>query len=267
LSEVRCGDNVVTELSSSPVSDAVLNVCFPPADPAACYAHYTSFPSFRSILASGTLRLYSLIKRIDEDEYAPFCVDHGYAGLLEVDPGTGFPRFEDHCRNLFFSSFSNPGAANADYLWHHFGDKGRGVRLILKISPVQQRVDFRTVTYSNGQSRTLINKLNAAVEADCGLKLVLRGIVRLAAFYLPLGYCTESETRLLVKRHDYPVAPGNPLADIAESNGLEYVPIRLNKDNDLCRIDLVRVECGPHCPLDSVRAELRRHAMFASLIP
>ena len=66
LDRLRITDNVVTEAQDGkkPLSEAILDSCFPRADTKVEYAHYTPFQTLKGIVAAGQWRLYWVFKRL-----------------------------------------------------------------------------------------------------------------------------------------------------------------------------------------------------------
>lgn len=150
-------------------------------------------------------------------------------------------------------------------MWDHFADHGRGVRLIFRVQPVQRRAEMRSVRYKNTLSQTIIQELMNAARTLIGRALILMGISRIAAFYLPLGYVDEEETRLLIKRFNVAGLPQNPWASVQDDGQNQYLPLPLNDDNQFCRIDLLRVDAGPNCSQQAINKILRQNPKFAHL--
>ena len=221
LQRLRCTDAVVTESQDgdSPLSDAILDSCFPRADADVEYGHYTSFATLQSLVALGTWRLYWVYKRLHEDEYQSFCHDHGLDGYLATDPATGRPQFVDMCRDLFYTSLTRLPSANENRMWNDFGDQGKGVRLVFRVHPVMNRCHFRWVRYQSPLLQTVVQELMQATNARLGRSLVLMGISRIGAFYLPMGYHEEDEARLLVKRFSVPGLTNDPWAGVENDRG------------------------------------------------
>jgi hypothetical protein len=230
----------VTELNPTPLADLIVNSAFPIADTGADYWHYTSAQAAADILATSTFRLYAVTRRLHENEYRPFCVDHDCSGYLATDPTTGRPIFEGLCRDLFYGSFVKVGTGNEAHMWRVIASQGAGVRLRLRIRPTLDRAELRPVVYANARSQTLVSAVMKAVVSAGAPPFVLRGISRVAAFYLRFD-SSESETRLLIKRH----ANGVTMATDIDGT-YEYLPITLQADHEWCRLDILGVECGAH---------------------
>jgi hypothetical protein len=251
-------DNIVTEAQEgdTPLSDAILNCCFPHSDTTIEYAHYTRFSTLQALVTSGQWRLYWVYKRVTEAEFTTFSDDHGLDGYFDTDPNTGNLRYVDLCRDLFYTSLTRHPSVNEARMWKSFGEQGRGVRLIFRIQPVLQRSQFRPVRYKNPLSQTIIQELSEAAHRQLNRQLVLLGISRIGAFYLPLGFTDEQESRLLVKRF-HGLVPDRWAS--AQSDGHhQYLPIPLNQHNDFCQIELLRVDPGPLRSRRDVSRELRR---------
>src|ERR1700722_16475947 len=245
LTRLRWTEYVLTEAQDgdAPLSAAILDACFPRSDTNLEYVHYTRFDRFQSIVASGEWRLYWVFKRLHEQEYAPFCTDHSLDGYLAIDPATGHPRFVDMCRDLFYTSLTRLPSVNEAAMWGEFGDHGHGVRLILRVQPVADRCHFRPIRYQNALLQTLLQELQAASRNQLKLEFVPMGLSRIGAFYLPMGFDLEEESRLLIKRFQGLPGAINPWA-IQNDGTDDYLSLPLNQDNPFCRIDLVRVEAG-----------------------
>lgn len=228
----------VTEINPTPLADLILNTAFPPAPSEAEYWHYTSFTAARHILKERTFRLYSVMKRIDEGEFRPFCEDHHCSGYIEIDPATGQSLFRGLCRDLFYGSFVRVGEGDQEYMWRVFASQHCGVRFRLRITPTLQRAEIRPVVYANEYSQTLVAAVMDAVSSLGGPQFILRGISRIAAFYLRFDN-SECETRLLIKRY----SGGVDLATGFDGNQ-EYFPLKVQADHDWCRIDILGLECG-----------------------
>lgn len=268
LERLRFTDNIVTEAQDgeAPLSEAIMDYCFPRSDTNLEYAHYTPFSTLQSLVASGEWRLYWVFKRITEAEFTTFSDDHGLDGYFDTDPMTGNPIYEDLCRDLFYTSLTQFPSANEANMWETFGEQGHGVRLIFRVNPVLNCSQFRPVRYKNQNSQTIVQDLSETARTQLHRRLVLMGISRIGAFYLPPDFTGEQESRLLVKRFQLPAGVPNPWAGIRNDGPHQYLPIPLNQDNEFCRIDLVRVDPGPHRSRRDVEQELRKNPRFARLV-
>jgi len=84
----------------------------------------------------------------------------------------------------------------------------------------------------------------------------MRGISKIGAFYLPLGYQLEKEeeTRLLIKSW------GDGLAYKMNTKGEDYpyIPLKIGKEqNEFCDIQISRIYMGANCDRQRVREVLK----------
>jgi hypothetical protein len=249
---------IVIEYTSSEgsLSQALIEHFFPSEAPDIEVAHFTSTDSFRSIVTSNELRLFSPLKRISEQEFRPFSEDFGLSGYL--DTSNGEPYYKTLMGSLFYTSFTQPQPPDPSYMWQVFGDQGRGVKLIFKVSPIESRAEFRRVRYSskNEAAKSLIGSITRRIQQECGRHFIMRGISRVGAFYLPLGYSleTEKETRLLVK--SWGEGPAHKL--VLGQGDDAYLPLALGSNaNQFCLLNLVEVQSGSN----SDKAEIDRILM------
>ncbi|ELA6610894.1 hypothetical protein RDG71_004476 [Vibrio alginolyticus] len=240
--------NTVLERTSSDgvLSEALINHHFPQIIDEVELAHYTSYKSFESIIKSKELRLYSILKRIDEQEFLPFVEEHGLKGYL--DEIEGEPYYKTLMKDLFYTSFTNNSVNDEDYMWNYFGDNHSGVKIVFKLKVIKRRADLRPVLYHSNSINpsTVIKSLSERILQECNRHFVLRGISRICAFYLPLGYQLEKEeeTRLLVKSWGEGVAH-----DMIENDGeYSYIPLKIGVgENDFCEITISEVLVGNKC--------------------
>jgi hypothetical protein len=84
----------------------------------------------------------------------------------------------------------------------------------------------------------------------------MRGISRVGAFYLPLGYSLEKEeeTRLLIKSW----GEGSAHELIENDGQYTYIPLALGAGkNDFCDINIVEVQVGGKCDKSEVEKMLK----------
>jgi hypothetical protein len=267
LNRLRFTDQIVTEAQDgeTPLSDVILDSCFPHSDTAVEYAHYTRFATLQGVVATGQWRLYWVYIRITQAEFTTFADDHGLDGYFDPNPDTGSPLYEDLCRDMFYTSVTQFPSANEAAMWDTFGEQGRGVRMIFRIEPVNGRAEFRPVRYKNPGSQSIVQELSHAAQTELHRRLVLMGISRIGAFYLPLGFNDEEESRLLVKRFRVAGLTHDPWAGVEADGAHEFLPISLNQPNPFCRIDLIRVDPGPNRKRRDVDRELRKNPLFRHL--
>ncbi len=237
---------VVIEYTSSEgsLSQALIEHFFPAEKPGIEVAHFTSLGSFRSIAASNELRLSTLLKRINEQEFKPFASDFCLSGYL--DSRNSEPYYKVLMSSLFYASFTDPDPNDPDYMWQIFGDQGRGVKITFEVSPIERRAEVRRVRYSseNEAMKSLLATIMLRIRRECGRSFIMRGISRVGAFYLPLGYSLEqeSETRLLVKCWDN--SPAHEL--VTGQADRAYLPLKLGPyANEFCSLRIVAVQAGP----------------------
>lgn len=237
--------------SSGNLSQALINHYFPPILDTSRQAHFTTLDNLELILTSQSLRLYTLLKRVNEQEFKPFSEDFGLTGYL--DEKDGEPYYKTLMSDLFYTSFTSPTLVDEPYMWNVFGAGGKGVKIIFEISVIQSRSELRPVIYrtKNQAAGSLIKKLIERIKNECNRHLIMRGISRVGAFYLPLGYSLEKEeeTRLLIK--SWGEGPAHGL--IKERGTKAYIPLKLGDgSNQFCELNIVEVQAGEKCNEDKV---------------
>ena len=229
---------------SHDLSDAVLDSMFPRHSGPVELEHFTSLDGFRGIVGSGELRLYSVVKRLKEHEFTTFAREHRLAGYLRCGQhGYVRPYYRELAKDLFYCSLTRPGAGNESHMFQVFADHGRGVRLRLKV--ITGAAELRHIRYQRRSRPTLLRELNDALVQRGSVPFVPWTLSKIGVFYLPLGYATEDELRLLIKRHIEYRGTG---ADATRSDGrFEYWPLPIGVPNKWCSIELVQVTPGPAC--------------------
>jgi hypothetical protein len=212
--------------------------------------HFTSFGSFRSIVASGELRLYAVGKRLTEREFAAFAREHGLWGHPRCGRhGYVRPYYRELAKNLFYCSLTRPVMGNESKMFNLFADRGRGVRLRFRIAPA--RAELRSIGYQMRSRPTLLRELNEVLVARGSVPFIPRTLSKLGAFYLPLGYATEHEFRLLIERRREFRDMG---LDPTRSDGrYEYWPLPISLPNLFCSVELLQVMVGPRGDRAAVR--------------
>jgi hypothetical protein len=251
--QLHIGQQVILEASGAcSLSEAVLGADFPELGPSTVL-HYTTRSACLNIISSGQIGLSSLLLRYDDREFRTFAQVHGLAGYT-ARRANAEPLGDELMKDLFFLSATLPGLGDEQLLWRDFGGNGQGVRLHLSITPLARGV-FRRVRYQEG--RTLFGVLNRRLERRVRRIFIPRQLSRIGGFYLPLGVKGEGEVRLLLKRF-YEMEPpgGYPIRGVGANARWS---ITLGAQGPWCRIDLVAVECGPHCDPAQVR-----HALAAA---
>lgn len=237
----------VVEYTSSEgsLSQALIEHFFPAQSTGTEVAHFTSLASLRSIVDSNELRLGSLLKRINEQEFKPFSEDMGLSGYLDTTDGE--PYYKTLMEGLYYTSFTAQEPHDPQHMWQLFGDKGKGVKVTFQVSPIQRRAELRRVRYGSKReaAKSLISSIMRRVEQECGWHFIMRGISRVGAFYLPLGYSLEreEESRLLVKAWGC-----GPAHELIQGEGEDaFLPLGLGVgENEFCALDIVEVQSGPN---------------------
>lgn len=244
------------------LAEAVLGVDFPREPGPIELDHYTSLAGLKAIAASAQLHLYPVAKRLHEDEFATFAVEHDLQGYFD-DSGRGKKVLEELSEDLFYISLARPGNPDEDDLWSVFANDRRGVRLRLRVTP-KAPADLRRMRYQTGNP-TALKRINDTLLAQQGLMYTPWTISRICAFYLPIGYREEHEVRLMVKRHE-----GGPDRTI-KGGTWDVWPIALaapgtTSSDEWCQIELVEVTAGTRCTSAAVQTALAGTAFSAVLI-
>lgn len=257
-------DTVIEYTSSiGSLSQALINHYFPPILDASRQAHFTTLDKLKSILSSRSLRLYTLLKRVDEQEFKPFAEDFGLTGYL--DDRDDKPYYKTLMGDLFYTSFTNLKPVDEPYMWKLFGAGGDGVKIVFEISVIKSRAELRPVIYrtKNQVLGSLIKCLIDRIRNECNRHFIMRGISRVGAFYLPMGYSLEKEeeTRLLIKSWSEGQAH-----DLIENDGqYAYIPLKLgDSENQFCNLNIVEIQVGASCNKDNV-AQLLMNACLSNV--
>ena len=72
------------------LSESLIDHHFPRITGEIEVAHFTKPEFFESIISSGELRLYSILKRLNEQEFKPFAESHGLTGYLDEKDGESY---------------------------------------------------------------------------------------------------------------------------------------------------------------------------------
>lgn len=226
---VITGQSVRETSTYDGLTRAILNHDMPELNGTATLDHYTDGAGFRGIMQSGELHLSSLAHRLGEGELDAFAWEHRLDGYVEQN-GPVKPLLQQAATDLFFASFT--ALPPNDDLWGAFGDQGNGYRLRFEVTPAAAG-QLREVRYHGGA--TLLRQVNEAL-VDAGLpRFILKGISRVGAFYLPMTWQHESETRLLAKRFPDGGAPvvAGPLG--------EYWPVPVGQPNTTAELSLIEI--------------------------
>lgn len=179
------------------LSSLIIDKIWPSVESATVF-HYTSKDKAESILNSGNIRLYSILKRYTDDEVSAFCKAHSLNGYLEKDTN-GQELYKTLIMpNTFYSSFTTTTVTpnQEEYFWRTFAAND-GVRL--KIAVKASHPDFRRIVYpkKDGNPLPILFELTHMIREEYQREFILKGISRLCAFYLSKQYEIESEFRML----------------------------------------------------------------------
>jgi hypothetical protein len=213
-----------------------------PHQPVGEFFHYSGMKGFKGIIGHGALRLTHLTKRMfGGGEILTHALQHGWDGYRDYA--------DTLAKDIFYTSFTPTDSTNEREMWRDFGDRGRGVRLRLRVEIDRarpQRGELRAIKYLAGE-KTLLNRINDDLAA-AGLPAFLPWKAsKIGAFGLPGALHRESEVRLLLKYYQ-------GAADLRKKDGTrEYWEVPINQDNDIAQVTLLAVEAGPDAVLDVVR--------------
>jgi hypothetical protein len=234
----------ITEYSSvSLISDAIFEGTAPVVASSQSFAHFTGMTALASIAQSQELRLYSVRRRISEDELLAFIKDHDLLGYLDHGRN-GEEVFRTLATDLFYISLTPTGLTSAEeaLLWSGFGEMGTGIKLSLKFNVPQP---IRRLYYAG--SPTPLREVNDFLAASGFPPFVPHGLSRLIAYYLPAAYSHETECRLVLKR--YEGGGGEWKSDGSH----EYAALQLGPSGSGAPVELLSVAAGALCDIDTVR--------------
>ncbi len=257
---VPLNSNVVIENTSSNglISESIIEHHFPKITTEVELAHFTDYKGCKGIIESGELQLASILKWISESEFRSFAETHGLHDYSESSNGD--PYYKTLMCDLFYASFTKREPNNLTDMWDTYAERGTGAKFVFKMKVVQQRSELRPILYHSSSKNppTLIKSLSDRIFNECGRHFVMRGISRIGAFYLPMGYGyeLEDESRLLVKAWDTGSA-----RNLIIGNGDEaYLPLKIGKSkNEFCDLELVEVQSGPKSDVDNIRQLLTQN--------
>lgn len=224
-------ENAIREYSVyDGLTRAILEYDMPEITSTAALDHYTGMNGFDGIMKSQELRLAPVTFRLSQGELATFAWEHGLEGYVDTS-GAAKPLLKEAAADLFYTSFSEP--IPSDPLWYAFGDNGNGYRLRFEVTP-GPAAQLRAIRYH--AATTLLKQVNDALTSVGLPRFVLKGVSRVGAFYLPITWKAENETRLLAKRF---AGGGAPVVTTGQS---EYWPVPIGTPNQTA--DLALVEIG-----------------------
>lgn len=218
---------------TSKLSKILFDIYYPIPDEKLFY-HYTKISALRHIL-KGNLKLNSLIKNENYEEFKTFYTDHNILGYFENLDDDGTDMNDSLMKEIYtfcMASKSNLNAENENRLWHSFGDNNNGVRIEFEIET--NHCDFRKIYYKDinfNKKNLLINELNLAIANNYNRKLFISGISKIGMFYLPGSYKIENEVRFAIKNHtdDYKFTFSDDSDHIFLPFKSEYATFKINK--------------------------------------
>lgn len=236
--------SLIEYTSDVSLSEAIINHHFPRITEEIEVAHFTKFDKFKCIIGSEELRLFPILKHKDEKEFLSFYETHGLSAFLDYEDGE--PYGYKLMRELYYTSFTRIDNVNENYMWNAFAGSGTGVKIIFKISVKHKRADLRPVLYHSESKNpsTLIKTMSDRILDECGKHFIIRGISRIGAFFLPLGYSLEDEeeTRLLIRSSD------TAKKLIVQGKEYPYLPLKIGKEkNEFCNIEISGIYPGKNC--------------------
>jgi hypothetical protein len=200
--DISIADNSVSDgfKCDSKLSNIVINFYWPAIKDKIVY-HYTSKNAGESILKFNKFRLYTILKRFNDEEIKTFCVNHSLAHPLSLNIKNGEPNYKnDIMPNIYYSSFTdiNVDSKQESYFWRTFAHSD-GYRF--KFHVRAKNPDFRKITYEVIQNKSLplLNDLSCLIKSKYNRIFILSGISRICAFYLSKSYKIENEYRILYK--------------------------------------------------------------------
>lgn len=180
------------------LSTALTRALSPPIHSGEFY-HYTSAPN--EILASGTLRLTSITKRIGESEIQPFLKRFGFDYPQELIPGSTTPRYQESIASqIFYTSFTETTLlpTEEEYFWKTFAGLD-GARLRFRIclrSGCLRRMVYGSELDTIADVFRCISELTAK---SLGKVFFWEDAATVCALCLPTSYNIEKEVRLLTR--------------------------------------------------------------------
>lgn len=168
------------------------------------FYHYTSLSGLRGILKR-ELKISSLMKNYDDDEFRSFYKDHDITGYEVNVDDNGVLMQESIMSQTYAMCFAMPDGlteARDSALWRSFADNGQGVKIQFNIET--KHPDFRKIFYRQKhvvKEKLLFNKINKAIQDKFNRQFTVSGISKMGAFYLPGTYDIENEARFLVKKY------------------------------------------------------------------
>ncbi|WP_427500627.1 hypothetical protein ACQE3E_13110 [Methylomonas sp. MED-D] len=186
LEDITVTDSTVSDnvKQGERLSSSIINKIWPSVENATVF-HYTSKDKAESILNSGKIRLYTILKRYTDNEISAFCEAHSLNGYLEKDEH-GQEKYKTLIMpNTFYSSFTTTTGTTEqeEYFWRNFAAID-GVRLKIEVSA--SNPDFRRIVYprKDGEPLALLSELTTIIREKYKREFILTGISPLCAFFL-----------------------------------------------------------------------------------
>jgi len=192
---------VIDSIKGGRISKQLTNQICPPIHDSEFY-HYTKKMGGESILATSRLRLYSVEKRIEEDEIRAFLEKFDYKYPLGIDEASQKPRYIQSIADGFYyismtDTVLTPG--EEQYFWTEFA-KDDGLRLKFRLRV--QSGCLRRITYGNGIDKwaNFFKEVQNLTKQKLDKEFFWADAPSVCGLYLPHQYSHEKETRLVIKR-------------------------------------------------------------------
>jgi hypothetical protein len=191
---------VIDSIKGGRISKQLTNQICPPIHDSEFY-HYTSKASGESILCASRLRLYSVKKRIQEDEIKAFLKKFEYKYPLGIDEASQKPRYvQSIADGFYYSSMTNTTLTPSEenYFWTRFA-KYDGFRLRFRLKV--QSGCLRRITYGSGLDKwaDFFKEVKSWTKKSLDKEFFWEDAASVCGLYLPHQYSVEKETRLVIK--------------------------------------------------------------------
>jgi hypothetical protein len=211
------------------------------------FYHYTKISALSHIL-KGNLKLNSLIRNENYEEFQTFYSDHNILGYFENVDEDGNNMKDVLMKEIYtfcMASKDNLNIENENSLWKSFGDNKNGVRIEFEVET--NHSDFRKIYYKDRNftvENLLIKKLNINIENRFNRNLFIRGVSKIGMFYLPGSYKIENEVRFAIKKHtdDY---------KFDFSDNADYILLPFNSEYAKFKINKIKI--GENCTKEQIQ--------------
>ncbi|MDX2110142.1 MAG: hypothetical protein SFY80_07880 [Verrucomicrobiota bacterium] len=192
---------VIDSIKGGRISKQLTNQICPPIHDSEFY-HYTNKVSGESILTTSRLRLYSVEKRIQEDEIRAFLEKFDYKYPLGIDEASQRPRYvQSIADGFYYTSMTDTDLTpNEEHnFWTVFA-KGNGFRFRFRLTV--QSGCLRRITYGNGIDKwaDFFKEVQDWTKNSLNKEFFWEDASSICGLYLPHKYSYERETRLVIKR-------------------------------------------------------------------